>query len=222
MTDRNEWRPLEAKSMARAPAIKDPIIEPLWQGTRVLAHFHAAAEDGGSATVRMVDTDGYDVSDEFAAVTSALERAVMAREAVIDGVLTDQALAGGLGVGIVPGAEVSPMGMLLGRASDVTVEPSRDREHGDEIAFVALDLLSVDDESLVELPLLERKRQLEGVFAASELARISPYVRPPLADWFNSWKSAGFRGVVMKASNSRYRQADIEREWAIVERMSPR
>jgi ATP-dependent DNA ligase len=220
--DPRTWRPLEAKKMARAPAITDPIIEPLWQGTRVLAHFHATPNGPRKGTVELRDADGFDVTTEFPEVVEALIEAIFAVDAVVDGILTDQATAGGMGVGVVPEAQVSQMGVLLGRPAEVSVEASRDRETSDEIAFIALDLLSVDGEALLDLPLLERKRQLEGLFCGNEYARVSPFARPPLAQWFNSWKSAGFRGVVLKAANSRYHPADVAKGWAIVERVGQR
>lgn len=220
--DRRQWRPLEARQTSRKPAIKDPIIEPLWQGTRVLAHFEATPDGPRTGTVELRDAEGFDVSEEFAPIVAALEAAVTAQNAVIDGILTDQAMAGGEGVGVVPEAQISPVGMLLGRSAEVSIEPSRDRERGTVVSFVALDLLVVDGEELFDLPLLERKRQLDGLLVENDYARVSPFARPPLAQWLNSWKSAGFRGVVMKAANSRYRPADVAREWAIVERVSQR
>jgi ATP-dependent DNA ligase len=220
--DPRTWRPLEAKRKSRAPAITDPIIEPYWQGTRVLAHFHATPNSARKGTVELRDADGFDVTNEFPAIADALIEAIYAQDAVVDGVLTDQATAGSIGVGVVPAAEISPVGVLLGRAAEVTVEPSKDRESSGDVAFIAVDLLSVDGEALLDLPLLERKRQLEGLFAGNEYARVSPFARPPLAQWFNSWKSAGFRGVVLKAANSRYHPADVAKGWAIVERVGQR
>jgi bifunctional non-homologous end joining protein LigD len=220
-SDPYDWRPLEARSSARKPSIVDPIIEPLWQGTRVLAHYRAAADGDGPGTIELRDGEGYDVTEEFAEISAALAGAIFARDAVIDGILTDQAMAGGVGVGVVPEAKITSMGMLLGKAAEVTVtRPPSDTTS--EVSFVALDLLSVDGEPLLDLPLLERKRELEGLLVSNDLARSSPFARPPLAQWFNSWKSAGFNGVVMKAANSRYRPDEVARKWAIVERVGNR
>jgi ATP-dependent DNA ligase len=219
--DPKQWRPLEARLASRAPEIKDPIIEPAWQGLRVLAHYRSAGV-AGAGDVVLIDIDGNDVTRQFTQVVEALARAVYAQNAVIDGVITDQATAAGEGVGIVPEAGISPVGMLLGRPAEVGVEAVQGRTPGDDVAFVALDLLAVDGEPLFDLPLLERKRQLDGLIAGNEFARVSPFARPPLAQWLNSWKSAGFRGVVLKAANSRYRAADVAKSWAIVERAGPR
>ena len=129
-------------------------------------------------------------------------------------------------------ADAGALNLPDGVPTEVTVErpPERPHEGGeaqqndddDEVAFVALDLLSVDGQTLFDLPLLERKRQLDGLIAVNEYARISPFARPPVAQWFNSWKSAGFHGVVLKAANSRYNAADAAGKWAIIERISAR
>jgi ATP-dependent DNA ligase len=227
--DPRQWRPLEARRTNRPPEITDPIVEPLWQGTRVLAHYKSTPDGPHRGTIVLIDADGEDVTDEFAEVVAALVDSVYAADAVIDGILTYQALAGGEGVSVVPGANVSSMGMLMGRPAEVTVERPRHEESDaaedvddQEVAFVALDLLSVDGQTLFDLPLLERKRQLDGLIANNELARVSPFARPPVAQWFNSWKSAGFHGVVLKAANSRYTATDAAGKWAIIERITAR
>lgn len=231
--DPRQWRPLEARRTTHPPEITDPIVEPLWQGTRVLAHYQATPDGPHRGTIALIDADGEDVTNEFADIVAALVDNVYATDAVIDGILTYQALAGGEGVSVVPSANTSSMGMLMGRPAEVTVErPPPDKTHSegeaeqdaedDEVAFVALDLLSVDGQTLFDLPLLERKRQLDSLIAVNEYARVSPFARPPVAQWFNSWKSAGFHGVVLKAANSRYNAADAAGKWAIIERITAR
>jgi ATP-dependent DNA ligase len=224
-----DWRPLEATMKNRNPEITDPIIEPLWDGSRVLAHFKSTPGGPQRGTVKLIDTVGDDVTDEYPEVVEALTKGVYSVDAVIDGVLTYQALAGGQGVSVVPGANISNMGMLMGRPAEVTMERPHDPQAEEaaevtsaDFAFVALDLLSVDGQTLFDLPLLERKRQLDSLIGVSEYARVSPFARPPVAQWLNSWKSAGFRGVVLKAANSRYRPADVASKWAIIERISGR
>jgi ATP-dependent DNA ligase len=133
-------------------------------------------------------------------------------------VLTRQATLGGVGNSMVLEAQVSNLAFMLPTRPDATFR----RRVGTpgELAFVALDLLSVDGQDLLDLPLLERKRQLESLFVESDLVRVSPVVRPPLLPWLNSWKSAGFRGLLMKAANSRYRPGELTDEWATVERVN--
>lgn len=213
-----EWRPQKARPTRRQPTITDPVLEPLWTGVRVLAHYLAQPADGGPPRLQLRDEDGDEVSDIAPDAAEALRDSVMALDAVIDGVLTRQATAGGVGNSMVIEAAVSSLAFVLPTKPDATYR----RRIGTpgEYAFVALDLLSVDGQSLLDLPLLERKRQLESLFVESDLVRLSPVTRPPIAPWLNSWKSAGFRGLMLKAANSRYRPGELTTEWASIERIS--
>jgi hypothetical protein len=210
------WRPQQPRATRRMPQITDPLLEPLWSGVRVLAHFRARPDEG-TAHVSLRDEDGDEIGDIARDAATALRDSVMALEAVIDGVLTRQATLGGVGSSMVVEAEVSSLAFVLPTRPDATFR-RRDGSPG-ELAFVAVDLLSVDGQDLLDLPLLERKRQLESLFVESELLRLSPVVRPPILPWLNSWKSAGFRGLMMKAANSRYRPGELTTEWVTVERL---
>ena len=85
--------------------------------------------------------------------------------------------------------------------------------------FIAVDLLRVDGTSLLEVPLLERKRLLESVVVPGPLVRTSPHVRPPIDSWIATWKALGLRGGILKAANSRYVPGDDSVEWRLVERL---
>ena len=220
--DPRDWRPLEPRATRRSPVIQDPVLEPLWSGTRVIAHYRAAPDLDGPGRIELLDSEGADVTASAPEVIEAMRSAVMATEAVIDGILSEQATAGGVGTALIPRAEVSRMGMLMPRQAEMTYEPAKGDSRSGGLAFVALDLLSVDGQQLLDLPLLERKRQLESLFVVSDLVRVSPFARPPLGPWFNTWKSAGFRGLIMKAANSRYRPGDFTLEWTVVERLDKR
>ena len=75
---------------------------------------------------------------------------------------------------------------------------------GERHAFVATDLLWLDGQPLDDVPLLERKRQLEAVLDESYLARVSTFVRPSAVMTLVSWGTLGFRELSYRASNSRY------------------
>jgi bifunctional non-homologous end joining protein LigD len=84
------------------------------------------------------------------------------------------------------------------------------------LAFVAIDLLSLDGQSMLDIPLLERKRLLESVLTESNLVRRSAFVRPPVDPWLASWRSMGFRELAYKAANGRYVQGQVNDDWALV------
>jgi bifunctional non-homologous end joining protein LigD len=82
-------------------------------------------------------------------------------------------------------------------------------------AFVAIDLLVLDGESLLDVPLLERKRLLDSVLREGPLIRIGIHVRPPIGPWLATWRAAGFRSLAWKHPNSRYRPGERNDDWAV-------
>jgi hypothetical protein len=218
--------------------IKDPVFEPFWSGTRVLAHVAiqraalppaatgtaGSTSSGLSADVALIEPGGTDLVGALPDVIEALASGVFAREAIIDGVITRQVSLDGVGAATVP--------QVRGRLTDVLVRSdlhfdieargpieARIGELGLVDGFVAVDLLRVDGTALLDVPLLERKRLLESVIGPGPLLRLSGHVRPPLDPWLATWKSMGLRGGILKAANSRYRPNDDSIEWRIVERI---
>jgi ATP-dependent DNA ligase len=218
--DRRHWRPQEARPARRPAEIADPILEPRWRGRRVIAHFRVQTTADGTDTgiVELLDARGQDITGEAPRVAETLRAAIMALEAVIDGVLTGQIADGGVGTALTALAPPNLPSLLAPRTL-IGGERARPPAGPGETAFVALDLLSIDGQSLLDVPLLERRRQLETLFLESELLRVTPYARPPIRPWFNTWKSAGFDGLVMKAANSRYRPGELTSDWTIIKRL---
>jgi len=210
-----DWRPQRPRATRVAPEIPDALLEPAWGGTHVLAHFdmQRPSEVGHEAWVRIVDEEGVDVTDEEPAVVRAMARSVLATDAVFDGYLTDQATRSGEGASMSLKADVSRLQPLLPGRPEVDVAAAREPERPTPVAFIAVDLLRLDGQLLLDVPLLERKRLLEGVIAPEELVRASVFARPPLGQWLASWKSAGFAGITAKAANSRYRPGATTPEW---------
>src|SRR3970040_794668 len=114
----------------------------------------------------------------------------------------------------------APLTVLRGRTGEVEPLPMKDDEGGGRVAFVAVDLLRVAGQTLLDLPLLERKRLLDTLIRQRDLVRVSPYTRPPLRPWILSWKSLGFDGAVVKAANSRYVPSTVTEEWTVVTKLS--
>jgi hypothetical protein len=222
-----DWAPMRAYRGRRRFGTKDPIVEPLWSGTRVLAHVTATPEAEQPASVALIEEMGADLADDLPDLTEALGRGVMALDAIVDGVITRQVGLDGVGAAAIPEVRSRPTEMFL-RSDidfDVTargaiVDAAETMEPID--GFVAVDLLRIDGTLLLDVPLLERKRLLESVIEPGELVRISSYVRPPIDAWIATWKGMGLRGGILKAANSRYRPSDDTIEWTIVERLNRR
>jgi hypothetical protein len=219
--DPREWRPQSIHRGRFVPTISNPLVEPLWSGDRVIVHYHDSDRSDQWGDITVLDEFGDDALALAPIALDFLRRSVRASDAVIDGIITTQATGGGEGMVPVLQGRTQPIKRMFigGPTSDVTFEPPKGRRHEGEPAFVAIDLLSLDGQTLFDVPLLERKRLLEAAVAESELVRVSPVVRPPLRQWFATWRAAGLKGLVLKSSNSRYMPGGETSEWATVERM---
>lgn len=209
------WRP-QRFGTVNAKKIVDPLIEPLWDGLRVLVRVGL-----GEAPVEVVDEDGA-VLDDIPEIVEAIEAAARASSLVLDGYLTRQATRSVEGTILrtpdAPSAGDMTAQLFLGSAGQRRrQELARTKaaaQLGGAIAFVAVDLLLLDDEPILSVPLLERKRLLEGVLDEAELVRRTLFVRPPIDAWVGTWRSLGFAAMAYKAANSRYHPDETEPGWA--------
>ncbi|HEY1168885.1 MAG TPA: hypothetical protein VGE81_07940, partial [Candidatus Limnocylindrales bacterium] len=207
----DDWRPQRFGRKGRV--MRDAIIEPGWSGVRVLARF-----DGGDT--RLMDEEGVDCTAEFADVANAITAAALAEEFILDGFLTvepTQIVAG------APPREIQAptSGQMLtqwivGSRIARTATPERHLDPNQPIAFVAVDLLRIEGSPLLDVPLLERKRLLDGSLQPSGLVRITPYVRPPIGSFVATWRGAGFNALVYKAANSRYKPDARNDDWSVL------
>jgi ATP-dependent DNA ligase len=91
-------------------------------------------------------------------------------------------------------------------------EPDTDRR-----AFVAVDLLELDGEPLLDVPLQERRRLLESVVDERVQVRVSPAVKQPIGGWLLGWRANGFTHFVAKHQNSRYAPGERTDDWMKVD-----
>jgi ATP-dependent DNA ligase len=205
-----EWRPQKPLATRTRREVTNAVIEPLWDGDHVLAHFDAGA--GARPRLLLIADDGEDVTQLDPDVTEQLRDAIRAEGAVLDGFLTPQATRASESVSLSPSVKPGRFNLLYSRSVETDVAPPP-LEPDTPIAFVAVDLLRVDGQDLFDIPLLERKRLLESIVVESERVRVSPFTQPPVANWLRTWRAAGFRGVLLKAANSRYRPGHETGEW---------
>ena len=216
-----DWRPQEPLVTRVPVTIRDPIVEPLWSGTRVVVHVNEGGDDH-PPMIRIIERSGLELTAEEPALTAAIAESLLAQDAVLDGVLTSQATRGGMGTAIVPEAKLSVMDALMSRDTGVAVRGPAVDEAPPVEAFVAVDLLRLDGQSLLDVPLLERKRLLESILDPGPLVRVSVICRPPVDHWVASWQSAGLRGGMLKAANGRYIPGDRTPEWRTLTRIASR
>jgi hypothetical protein len=206
---------------ARSDRIHEPVVEPLWSGLRVIA----AAQDGEGLLL----DDGAEVKGhDHLAQALATTVATSASTVILDAYVTKQVASDdepGVYTGLtdLPEAGNMLMGSLVGRgrrprrvelAEDLDKQLAQQQfDEGEPVNLVAVDLLWLDGEWLLDAPLLERKRLLEAVLPGDPLVRPGVYIRPPIERWIGSWRAQGFRGLAFKGANSRYRPGEVARDW---------
>ncbi len=183
-------RPKPVREQAELP---NHILEPAWEGTRVLVRI-------GHPGPRFVGYDG--PVEGPRELFEAIQAEAHCTSAIVDGVLVtnwedDRDL------------EVDPQGNAFTREM-----PRRQ-------IFSAFDLLEFDGETLVGVPLLERKRHLEGLVTPSQNVRLTPYVSRGLRAWRDTLTGLGFKRVVLKEWNSPYSAGQTATSWLVVDKLNP-
>ena len=210
---------LQEFTTGRTDRVPEPVVEPVWTGLRVIA---AAQSDAGVLLHEGEELIGQEH------LTQALARAVAATAdgVILDAYITKQ-ISGedtGLRPGIMPMPSLSKLltrslvgGRVLDRAQqaedDKAAREAQRFEEDERVNLVAVDLLWVDGQWLLDVPLLERKRHLAAVLPGDPIVRASMYVRPPIETWIGSWRAMGFRGLAFKGENSRYRPGEVAPDW---------
>ena len=217
------WRP-QRPGHKRPKDIREAIVEPDWMGLRVVA----VVGDGEAVFVH---------EGEALTLPAELSQAILesftAIDAVIEGSLTTKALMSDEGITLPDVPVERPSLFIPKRISGGGEDPYvRVRDHerlarleapavlaaleaGVRHAFVATDLLWLDGTALAEIPLLERKRLLDGVLEDTYLVRVGSYVLDTTIQPQVTWASMGFRDLHYKAKNSRYLSGEENPETAV-------
>jgi bifunctional non-homologous end joining protein LigD len=209
--DPAEWRPQMFGRGSRA--LKDAIFEPGWTGLRVLVLV-------GPGGTRLIDEDGLDTTPDFPEVVEAIEAAALAGDMVLDGYLTLEATQETVGASqLLPTAPTAPEALtqlIIGTHRPRHEKRSRPLDVERPIAFVAVDLLAIDGARLLDVPLLERKRLLDGALRMGERVRVTPWTHALVGPYISTWRSLGFTEMVCKGANSRYRPGERNDDWSSV------
>lgn len=216
-----DLRPMPYGSRTNFRSIRDGIWEPLWGGRRVL--IDALGTDIAIRDEQGESIEGYDL------LRDAMRDAALAYELVLDGYLLPAPLRDTTGAESVMGldsiqsvGQMSRQFLIGARSTDRAdaIEAAQLRRvalpSSSPTAFVAVDLLWLDGDPLIDVPLAERKRLLDGVILDGEVVRKTVAVRPPVEAWYGQWRALGFREVAVKGANSRYVPGKPNGEWATV------
>ncbi len=222
LTAASTWRP-QLFGDRRAQNVADPIIEPLWTGPRILAYV------SGEETL-LTDAEGSPV-EAHDDIRAELVVAAGGSSLLIEATLTPEPLQGPADVAarealMMPKPRTAMTAMVIGERGN---RKDKLADHVEEVerrtadnlfipvALVAVDLLWLDDESICDVPLQERRRLLESVLTESHLVRVGVFVKPPIDAWLGGWRTVGFTRLAFKAANSRYVPGKKNQDWAIAE-----
>jgi bifunctional non-homologous end joining protein LigD len=137
---------------------------------------------------RLVSRNGNDLTQRFEPVAKAIVKATKSPHAVLDGevcALDDQ-----------------------GRASFSAMQ-----QGSGPLVFYAFDLLELDGEPLVDLPLAERRRRLEQLLdRRNRTVRLSETFDDGVA-LAEAAEAQGLEGIMAKRADSRYHQGRRTRDW---------
>ena len=160
------------------PQGDDWVHELKFDGHRLLGYL-----SGGEA--RLVTRNGNDWTRKFPSIRSALEK-LTAREAVLD----------------MEAVVLDRQGKSDFQALQAALSDGGDAK---QIVAYVFDLLHFDGESLMPLPLVERKQRLEGLLkGAPETLRFSEHVVGQGKDMIQKACESGLEGIISKSARAPY------------------
>jgi bifunctional non-homologous end joining protein LigD len=180
---RRQYWPMLATSSEDVPGGPDWLFEVKWDGYRAIADVR-----GSDAT--LTSRNGNDLTQRFRSTATAIQRAVKTPDCVLDG-------------------EVC----ALDETGRATFSAMQQGKTGTRYVYVAFDLLELDGESLIDLPLTERQKRLASLV---DRRRRDVQVSESFDDGpalFEAAKKQQFEGIVAKKRDSRYLPGRRTREW---------
>ncbi len=210
--------------MTRVPVtIRDPIVEPLWSGTRVLAHVDTHARPMACPACSPHRRSMGSTSDPTSRRSSrpSVGASLLADDAVLDGSRSPTRRPGRRGhCHRDRGAD------LRDGHPDVPRRGHRGASAGgpdDGLTPTRRSWPSTCCVSTASRCSTCRCWSASGCSRASSsqgpLVRVSVMCRPPIDGWVASWQGAGLRGGMMKAANGRYIPGDRTPEWRAITRV---
>jgi bifunctional non-homologous end joining protein LigD len=178
---RREYEPMLATLADGVPAGSEWVYEVKWDGYRAIAYLV-----GGDAVLK--SRRGNDLTDRFATVARALERAVRTPDCVLDG-------------------EVCALDEE-GRSSFSVMQ-----QGSGPLVYYVFDVLEIDGEQALELPLAERNERLRKLLdLRGGVVRLSDAFDDGEA-LFEAAREQGLEGIVAKRRRSRYQPGRRTRDW---------
>ncbi|HZQ59187.1 MAG TPA: hypothetical protein VFA84_14200 [Acidimicrobiales bacterium] len=182
-------RPMLIGGVAVAADARDRLVEPKWDGVRVIATI-----DGG--TLALANRNGGDVTAAYPELQPP-----PAGRMVLDGEVV-----------AIDGTGRASFGHLQRRMH--VRRPAASLVEEVPVTFMAFDLLWSDGELLIGLPLAERRRRLEGLAFGRPSWVVSPVLDLAPESLEQTGRDLGLEGFVLKRPDSTYQPGRRSSAWA--------
>lgn len=180
---RREYRPMLATPAEALPSGAGWRFEVKFDGYRTIAYVR-------EGTALLKSRTGQDLTRRFSTIATAIERAVKSSDCVLDGEIC-----------------------ALDEQGQPSFSAMQQARAGTPLVYYAFDLLELDGEPLLDLPLVERRGRLESLLdRRSRRVRLSEAFADGPA-LFEAAKEQGLEGVVAKRAGSRYQEGRRTRDW---------
>ncbi|HEY6584912.1 MAG TPA: DNA ligase D [Gaiellaceae bacterium] len=180
---RRTYKPMLATLAKDVPKGKEWLFEAKWDGYRAIVDVF-----GGNAT--LTSRNGNDLTKRFDSVRRELERSLKTPDCVLDG-------------------EVC----ALDERGRATFSAMQQGKPGTQYVFVAFDLLEVEGEPLVDLPLTERRSRLEQLIDRRKKGVLFSESFDDGDALYRAAQQQGLEGIVAKRRDSRYQPGRRGPEW---------
>jgi bifunctional non-homologous end joining protein LigD len=181
--ERHKYRPMLATLEKSVPRGDDWDFEIKWDGYRIITRVA-----GGEPELRSRKDQDY--TERFATVTRALPRALRTSDCVLDGEIC-----------------------ALDEDGRPSFSAMQQGKSGTPIVYFVFDVLEVEGESLVDLPLAERRKRLEKLLdKRNKTVRFSETFDDGPA-LLQAAEGQGLEGIMAKRRDSRYIEGRRTRDW---------
>ncbi|HZD95282.1 MAG TPA: DNA ligase D, partial [Candidatus Sulfotelmatobacter sp.] len=167
------------------PSGTDWLYEVKWDGYRALCFI-------ADSTVRMTSRRGTKLEKQFASVAEALQQAVKADTAIIDGEIVALDETG------------KPSFQHLQNLTGFGTKPALKGVAPPPLNFFAFDLLYLNGYDLRKAALIDRRQLLSSIILPSEMIRYSDHFAGKGEELLAAVRSQGLEGIIAKQTQSRY------------------
>jgi bifunctional non-homologous end joining protein LigD len=183
LAPRQQYAPMLATLAEDVPKGDNWLFEVKWDGYRALAYVR-----GGE--VKLVSRNGNDLTQRFSAIARAIAQAVKTPDCVLDG-------------------EVCALDEQ-GRSSFSAMQQGAP---GTPLVYYAFDVLEIEGETLVDLPLVERRKRLEKLLDRRNRTVVISEAFDDGEALLEAAREQHLEGVIAKRRDSRYAVGRRTRDW---------